>query len=464
MLLAEWTRKVGEEKSLIDDSAQYQQSVSQAQETLGTGQNTNSTTYVLLWSVTASPPSGRRAALKYVVGRVSVTTGGTWYIKITAQAGAGSEVTLVEQSGTSATNVGLNTDFAGKINEAVAVRFYCKSSSSSYTVTLVATNSYVQYCFPGPYLLKDYGSIVLSEASLIAFSYDAVITAGGYGNAYIEVGSLRFGGGGVSNGETKTFSGVISLQAGSYSVKAYGYAHMGAGTSATVSVKSMRLGAVKFSDTSRVNMQQYSSSLSISLGSRKTCIGRTISGNCIVYVHAYADGISIAFADPGETPDNRVTIKVNGEQKAWTVKNQDSGNGGARGLGSAALMVQLDLDAQHTVAIEKSSQDITVLISVVFSPWLLAADDSSPVTLEFPTGSTLYVMAEPLITDVTKSIKIGRKRAVSFGGGTDYYVAEEGTGVISLAYTFDYLPTGEPLLAAAGSGACISLIGVDVRG
>jgi hypothetical protein len=126
------------------------------------------------------------------------------------------------------------------------------------------------------------------------------------------------------------------------------------------------------------------------------------------------------------------------------------------------LAIQLSLDAEHTIEIVKST-DVTVILSVVLSPWLLGADDLSPVLLEFPTGSTLYVTAEPLIADATKSIKIGRKRAVSLGGGTDYYATQSGTGIVSLAYTFDYLPTGEPLLAVSGLNCCVSLIGVDVR-
>ncbi|MEM2424319.1 MAG: hypothetical protein QXM00_07590 [Candidatus Bathyarchaeia archaeon] len=466
MLLAEWVRRVGEEQSLIDDSTQYTHTLPNYTETtLPSNQQTNSTTWVLLWECSLTPASGKRIKLvrcNYFI-TINPTSGGTWYLRITAASGSDPETTILETSGTS-TNVfsGIDTGFAGRFNETVYVRYYGKVSSSSYTMGISSSGgTAVRWFTPGWHLIKDYGSISLSKQSIAAFSYDVVAPSSAYGNTFIEVGAYRVGGGSVYNSETKTFNGIIVLPAGSYTVKAYCVI----GTpSRSLSIKNFKLGVVAFSDVSLINVHQYSQSLSISLSSRKTCLGKTIAGNCIIYVQAYSAGQSITFADPGETPDNRVCIKVNGVQRKWSVRNQDcSADMGARGSASAILTAQLSLGEQHTIELEKSDENIVLTVSIVFSPWLLGLDDLSPVLLEFPTGSTLYVVAEPLLVDATKSIKIGRKRAVSLGGSTDYYVTQSGTGIITLAYTFDYLPTGEPLLAATGLGACISLIGVDVR-
>jgi hypothetical protein len=466
VLLAEWVRRVSEEKSLIDDPAQYGYALPNYTETpLPQTQTTNSTTYVLLWQCTLTPADSlKRIKLKRVNWSLSVTSGGTAYLKITAAAGNDPETQICEvQTTGSGWFSGQDTGFAGRLNEPVYVRYYGRVNSSSYTLTLSAPGgTAVRWFTPGWHLLKDYGSITLTKASIVVFSYEAVAPASSaYGNTFIAIGNHKVGGGSIFNGETKTFSGLIVLPSGSYSVKAYG----GSGTeSRTIAVKNMKLGVVAFSDVTCVNAHTYSQSISITLNSRKTCLGRTLAGNCIVYVQAFSTGTgdTISFADPGETPTYYIRVKVNGEQRKWSVRNQDSGDGGVCGSASAILTVQLSLGEQHTIVIEHYGQ-VFVTVSVAFSPWLLGADDLSPVLLEFPTGSTIYVVAEPLFADVTKSIKIGRKRGVSLGGGTDYYVTQSGTGIVSLAYTFDYLPTGEPLLAASGLNACISLIGVDVR-
>ena len=465
MLLAEWVRRVGEEKSLLDDSAQYTYSIGGATLVyLGTEKNTNSTTYVLLWEQVLTPADSlKRIRIKRVEWTVKVS-GGTGYWKITAQSGGGGETQLYEGSTTSTgwSHSGVDVGFAGGLGETVYLRYYGKISASSYIFYLGAGSGATQYYYftPGWYLIKDYGVITLTKTSIVAFSYDVVAPASSaYGNTFIAIGDYKVGGGSVYNGETKTFNGLIVLPAGSYSVKAYGIMDT---DSRSISVKNMKIGVVAFSDLAYVAAQQYSQSLSISLSSRKTCVGRTIAGNCIVYVQAFA-WATIKFLNPGETAGTyQVAINVDGVQRAWSVRNQDVENASASGSASAMLAIQLSLDAEHTIEIVKNEQ-VTVILSVVFSPWLLGSDDLSPVILEFPTGSTLYVTAEPLIADATKSIKIGRKRAVSLGGVTDYYATQSGTGIITLAYTFDYLPTGEPLLAVSGLNCCVSLIGVDVR-
>lgn len=466
MLLAEWVRRVGDEKSLIDNPTQYTYSLgSAALVYMETQQQTNSTTYVLMWEQTLTPADSlKRVRIKRVEWTAKVS-GGTGYLKVTAQSGSGSETQLCEVSTTSTGwwHSGVDVDFAGGLNENVYLRYYGRISSSNYIFYLANGSGNTQYYYftPGWHLIKDYGAINLTATSIVVFSYDIVAPTTAYGNTLVTIGNYKVGGGSLYNGETKTFNGLIVLPAGSYSVKVYGSV---SADSRSISVKNMKLGAVAFKDIALVAAQSYSQALSISLNSRKTCLGRTVAGNCIVYVQAFSAsaGVTITFADPGESPTYPVAVKVDGEQKRWSVKNQDGSNTNICGSASALLAVQLSLDEQHTIEIVKHAE-ITAVLSIVFSPWLLSSDDLHPVSLEFPTGSTLYVTAEPLLADVTKSVKIGRKRAVSLGGGTDYYASQSGTGIITLAYTFDYLPTGEPFLAVSGLHSCVSLIGVDVR-
>jgi len=101
---------------------------------------------------------------------------------------------------------------------------------------------------------------------------------------------------------------------------------------------------------------------------------------------------------------------------------------------------------------------------VIACPWILVDDtDFEPIILDFPQGSTLYLMLEPLITNPTKNIKIGKVRAVSFGDTTDYYSTDSGTGILQHDYQFVEVKNGAVLLYMYGWGGCVSSIGIDIR-
>jgi hypothetical protein len=83
--------------------------------------------------------------------------------------------------------------------------------------------------------------------------------------------------------------------------------------------------------------------------------------------------------------------------------------------------------------------------------------------MDFPQGSTLYLMLEPLNLNPTKTVGVGKKRAVSFGDATDYYSVGSGTGLLSFDYTFEVVSLSDVNLYLSGLGACVGYIGVDTR-
>jgi len=119
--------------------------------------------------------------------------------------------------------------------------------------------------------------------------------------------------------------------------------------------------------------------------------------------------------------------------------------------------------ANHTFQIVKDNANTIVHISVIGCPWLLLNDNRQPISLDFAQGSTLYIVLEPLNENPTKYLKIGKKRAVSFGDSTDYYSTASGTGILSHSYTFETVEVGEALMLVKGFGGCISILGVDER-
>jgi hypothetical protein len=72
-------------------------------------------------------------------------------------------------------------------------------------------------------------------------------------------------------------------------------------------------------------------------------------------------------------------------------------------------------------------------------------------------------MLEPLMSNPTKNLKLGKKRAVSFGDSTDYYSTGSGTNILSWNYTFEIVEVDDCVLVVEGYGGCIAVVGVDLR-
>jgi len=155
-----------------------------------------------------------------------------------------------------------------------------------------------------------------------------------------------------------------------------------------------------------------------------------------------------------------VSLYVDGAQVSWVERNQDTG--GNKGA-SAYAMCSLPVGSSHSFTISKRYAGTTVHVSIYACPWLLSDVNSEPVAASFPQGSTLYIMLEPLNLNPTKTAMVGKKRAVSFGDGTDYYSTSSGAGLLNFNYTFDAISVSDVSLYLAGLGGCVGYIGVDVR-
>ena len=138
---------------------------------------------------------------------------------------------------------------------------------------------------------------------------------------------------------------------------------------------------------------------------------------------------------------------------------------GAYGLSYSKVITS---GASHNVKVKcyngfASAYNGRAVVRIVICPWIIPNNEYIPVSLDFSFGSTLYMMLEPLTTNPTKYIKIGKVRGISFGDTTDYYSSASGTNILSYNYTFEILPPGNMIMLISGYGGCISVLGVDVR-
>jgi hypothetical protein len=310
--------------------------------------------------------------------------------------------------------------------------------------------------------LKNYGNITLSNAALIVWRFNIQTSGVGY---RLKIGSYYVWGKYVS-GATDT---------GYY----MGIAYMAAGTHAIVveckgngQIRFFTLGTAKFSDETGQTARTYSSSLSVTVANRTTCIGALKNAVFVVHCFGKTTGGQTNFENVGDNLTNGVSMTVDSVQVNWTERNQDTGN---NETSSASYYGVLSVGSAHTFALTKRNVNTQVDITVYACPWILTASSYEPVTMDFSQGSTIYFMLEPLSGDITKFIGVGKKRAVSYGNSTDYYSTSSGTGLLSFSYTFENVaPNSTPLyvngflatdpdLSPYGGCGCVGFIGVDMR-
>mgnify|MGYP000450986501 CR=1 FL=1 len=195
--------------------------------------------------------------------------------------------------------------------------------------------------------------------------------------------------------------------------------------------------------------------------------------NVHVWVLAYVDNYAKnKLKNPGEADEACLNWKiyVDDVQQNWSSRVNDLNSTTAYCEGAyGRLSFQADCGATKTIRIDVynnsgATRTVKLYMIILYSPWILDDESDFPVALDFPQGSTLYVTLEPLGIEQTKAVKIGKKRAASFGDSTDYYYIASGTGIINANYTFETVEVGSCVLVAGGYGACVSIIGVDVRG
>jgi hypothetical protein len=206
---------------------------------------------------------------------------------------------------------------------------------------------------------------------------------------------------------------------------------------------------------------------------RKTCVGTIKKFNVTVLALMWIDDKSISYVkNPGEADASGVNWKIllNDTQVSWTDRRDDYQTNnptyceGAYGLYSfqanPAASLNIKINCYNNSG---ASQTVKACIIIIVSPWILGYSEGEVFNLNFPQGSTLYVVMEPLWNDVTKTVKIGKKRARTFGDSTDYYYTASGTGILNGSHTFESVNVANCVLLVSGYGGCISIIAVDVR-
>jgi hypothetical protein len=197
-----------------------------------------------------------------------------------------------------------------------------------------------------------------------------------------------------------------------------------------------------------------------------------------VLIYVYLTNTSERSNSPKNTSESDDTSKLNwklfwgASQTSWTDRANDWGtttDNGSYGVGAyARYSVAFDPATQYNLIIKvsntiASSRTVRAYVKVIICPWIIANSEYNPVDMDFPQGSTMYVVLEPLNLNPTKNLKLGRVRGVSFGDSTDYYSTISGTGIQSWSYTFETVEVSNCLLNISGEGGCISILAVDIR-
>jgi len=211
-----------------------------------------------------------------------------------------------------------------------------------------------------------------------------------------------------------------------------------------------------------------------SLPARKTAVGKIKQYVAQIYVAAVVPDNAISkLKNAGEANESNYVnwkIFVDNNQMSWNERYNDIQTVDAAKAEGAfgRLFVVFNAETSHTVTVKayngaSAAQTCNAYVYIVLSPWILGDSEHQPVSLQIPQGSTLYLVAEPLLSNSTKVVKLGKKRAISFGDSADYYSMASGTGILSWNYTFESVEVSNSLLLASGYGGCISIIAVDVR-
>jgi hypothetical protein len=303
--------------------------------------------------------------------------------------------------------------------------------------------------------LHSYGAINPGTAGVYAVRFEARHSYGG--DIRLKIG-LYYVYGIEPGANYSTYQVLCYLTTGSQTVLVQNRAETSDGTGY---IKNFRMGCVEFSDVDGEALKTYASSFDMNLASRGVPVGTINKATIIVNCFAYTSGAQTNFENVGDSLTNGVSLSIEGSQVDWTTRLQDTEsdeNAWAEYYGVC------NLDENITVAISKDNGSTVIHICVMMCPWILNSEtDFEPVVLDFPQGSTLYIITEPLLTNSTVNIKIGKERAVSFGDATDYYSTASGTGILQHDYTFNDVKIGKVLLLVHGKGACISSLGVDIR-
>lgn len=286
-----------------------------------------------------------------------------------------------------------------------------------------------------------------------------------------------------------TFGFLISLASGPHTIKIQTSWHTSGGAY-SIDVTEFQIGIVSIQDLT--GTQSDSGSIVCTTAAETTLvnISPTIPATRTVLAGALSNYHVLVFAYFEKIGDRKTKLKNSGDAnesnyfnariyvdsvaKDWTSRLSDvefgiEANNPTYAEGSFGVYA-FNVAASGTPNIQLriyngfgTNQNGRAVATIVICPWLFG-DLSEPVTtLTPPQGSTLYLMAEPVFLNPSKTIYIGKVRGVTFGAGVDYFSTTTGIDRISVAYTFDTVPIDITTFRLSGVGGVLTSIGVDVR-
>jgi hypothetical protein len=313
--------------------------------------------------------------------------------------------------------------------------------------------------------IHDYGDLVLTESSLVVYTYESYSQY--RQNTRLKVGSTCYVSGFAADQTLPGWHllyGTIWLAAGTYDII---MESIDTDNSYPAQVKNFQMGIVKLSDLQGSALAVYTGAISITPTARTTLLGPLAQAVFACQVHARTTGAltTMANASGGDT-GNYVGISLDGVRQDWDERNQDNLFTSIAGAAEGKLYCSVSIGTSHSITITKGNVNTVVDISIVCCPWLLAgalADAHIPITLSgISTGSTVYLLIEPLTAQLSKTVVFGKKRAIT-QGASDYYGTTTGTGSFTASYTFEIQDPNVQYIMMYGLTGCVAVIGVDSR-
>jgi hypothetical protein len=313
--------------------------------------------------------------------------------------------------------------------------------------------------------INDYGNITVpSGGALVYFSLQVNIQTTSdpnntaWGNPMIWIGTtypiaakhVWLSGTAPLTGTAYSVVGcIIYLSAGTYDVRVFGQVD----NSATIlSLTQMSVGIVGFNDSWGYLLTY--------IGSGTTTISNVLVNGRTTPLGSLNQAVCGINVGTNGTAGSSLSVTVDGT----TVTPDEDAGVSATGYNVYKYYVPVSVGTSHTVALTVSS-GYAAYVSVVMTPWLLTTsyrNGHTPITLNFPQNSTLYVNLGSLYYDTTKYANVGSKKAVSWGQDDYYYSSSAGTGVLAANYTYTSVNVALSQWSVSGLGGCIENIGVDM--
>ena len=202
----------------------------------------------------------------------------------------------------------------------------------------------------------------------------------------------------------------------------------------------------------------------------------TVVISCYAEIVAERATVFKSIGDSNEADRANIKITVDGTQIDWDLRVTNNleddtfiGTNNTYGEGTfnrATFNVNpgdtpvIDIDCYNGFS---GSKNVRIIVNITYSPWIVGTL-SEPGDFDFPQGSTLYVVLEPLYRNLaTQFVGVGNERCVEFDTTNNYFSSSTGVDRIEFSYKFDSADAVTTLLKATGIGAVITMIGVDVR-